>query len=88
MNLSGQITITTAGTAVQGPNIDGGNFWIKALPGNTGIIYVGNVDGDVSSSNGFPLSAGEVIYCNISGLDALWFDASISGEKVAWFKAE
>ena len=43
--LSGQIIIATAGTAVQGTSIPGGSFAIKALAGNTGVIYVGNDGG-------------------------------------------
>ncbi len=34
--VSGQVTVTTAGTAVQGPNIKGFKFLVKALSGNTG----------------------------------------------------
>ena len=85
---SGQITITTAGTAVQGVDTDGGNgFYIKALAGNTGIVYVGNDGaGDVTSANGFELSAGDVVFFE-GVLENLWFDAATDGDKVCWFRA-
>lgn len=84
MIISGQITVTTAGTAVQGSDIDCFGVFIKALPTNTGVIYLGNVNGDITTSNGFPLSAGEVIYLEITNLSHLWFDASVNSQKIAW----
>ena len=94
---SGQITVTTAGTAVQGPTSPraGGTgsgkllgFYLRALSGNAGAIYVGN-DGadDVTSSDGFELSAGEGVFVECNSLDALWFDAANDGDKVSWLLA-
>jgi hypothetical protein len=83
--ITNQITVTTAGTRVRGTDItltDG--VFLKAHPSNTGIIYVGLVD--VDSSNGFPLGAGEVLFIGVSNLNELYFDASVSGEKVCWIK--
>lgn len=99
---SGQITVTTAGTAEAGPSYPtagrGGSagsnkqiaFYIKALSTNTGVAYVGN-DGadDVSASNGFELDAGDppiLVYAN--ALDELYFDVSSDGEGFSWFAAE
>jgi len=87
--ISGQITVTTAGTEVQGPNvpIDNG-VYIKALNGNTGKVYVGNNgSGVVSSTTGFELDAGQVIFISVSNLNELWFDAAVNGEKFCWIKA-
>jgi len=39
---SGQITVTTAGTEVQGPDIKAQGFFIKGKTTNTGLGYVGN----------------------------------------------
>ncbi len=84
---SGQTTVTTAGTEVQlhsGLPVNG-PVMIKALPGNTGIMYVGNVNGVLSSTTGMPLSAGDaMIYDFVGNLGSIWVDASVSGEKVAW----
>lgn len=87
--ISGQITVTTAGTEVQGSNVplDNGVF-IKALSGNTGKVYVGNDgNGAVTSSNGFELEAGQLIIIHVDNLNELWFDAAVNGEKFCWIKA-
>jgi hypothetical protein len=86
--LSGQITVTTAGTAVQGTDLPGGEFMLKAHPDNTDTVWVGNVSGDVASSNGFPLNPGETVVVRVSNLDALWFDADVNGEKICWLRYE
>jgi hypothetical protein len=84
---SGQITVTTAGTEVQGPDVSSNSkpILIVALSSNTGKIYVGN-DGSnaVSSTTGYELSAGNNI-ATFGNLNQLWFDSSVNGEKVAWF---
>jgi len=84
---SGVITVTTAGTAVQGPDTGDGFFYIKAKSVNTGLGYVGNVSGDVASTNGYELSAGDVIGISVRSLKTLWFDVSVSGEGFTWIKA-
>lgn len=84
MQLSGQITITTAGTAQQGPATPGYAVAIKAHPDNTDTIWVGN-DGadDVAAANGFPLNPGEGVVVP-GNLSQFWFDADVSGEKFCW----
>ena len=58
---------------------------VKALLGNTNNIYVGNVNGDVASTNGLQLDAGEVIIFNYIGdLNNIWIDADTNGEGVTW----
>ena len=88
--IAGQITVTTAGTAVQGATtvLENG-VYIKALAGNTGKVYVGN-DGadDVTSANGFELSPGDPpIIIQVWNLNELWFDAATNGDKLCWIKA-
>jgi hypothetical protein len=90
---SGAITVTTAGTAVQGPSYPkAGNdklvaFYIKADADNTDTVYVGNDgSGDVSATNGFPLNSGESIVIEANSLDDLWFDADVNGEKIRWIQ--
>ena len=83
---SGQITVTTAGTAVVGTSTGKyAGFFIKALAGNTGIVYVGN-DGadDVTSGNGYELSPGDQIYVEVGNLADLYFDAATNGDKLCW----
>ena len=83
---SGQITIAAAGTAQQGPATGGLFVAVKALVGNAGNVYAGNeAAGDVTSAHGFELAPGEGVVLNKS-LDALWFDAATSGDKLSWLK--
>lgn len=86
--LTGQITVTTTGTAVQGPNVlINGSVYLKGLAGNTGLVYYGNNDnGDVDTSTGFELSPGEKIVVDVGNLNELWFDAATSGDKLCWSK--
>jgi len=80
--LSWQVTVTTAGTAVQGDSTGSGWYVIKADPANTGKGYVGN-DGsdDVSATTGFILDAGEQIPMLLESLSDVWFDTAVNGEK-------
>jgi hypothetical protein len=97
--ISGQITVTTAGTAVAGPSTPtGAMFALKAHSDNADTVWVGN-DGadDVTNANGFPLDPGEgiVVYTgrgrlgdgefNLSGF---YFDADSNGDKVCWIKLQ
>jgi len=86
MALSGQKTVTTAGTEVAlGNQQIGAPLMVKALPTNTGLVYVGESSGGVSSSTGMPLDAGEVVIFEFVGqLGALWVDSAVNGEGVAW----
>jgi hypothetical protein len=93
--LSGVITVATAGTAVQGPDVtawhpaeQGGGFIVSAIAANTGLIYIGNDGaGDVASTNGYELKAGNQIFVPCSNLNEVWFDSSVNGEKCSWLKA-
>ena len=89
--ISSQKTVTTAGTEVQ---LHAGLLvncavMIKALPANTGVMYIGQVAGAVSSSTGMPLSAGEVaIMDRVGNLNEIWVDSTVNGEGVAWLLLE
>lgn len=79
MALAAKITVTTAGTAVQGPDLGRGTFLIHPDPAiGAGFIYVGNTAGDVDSTNGYKMGVGETAV--VTGkLDDYWFDASANG---------
>jgi len=85
--LSGQNTVTTAGTAeALGDQIINAPLMIKALDTNTGVVAIGN-DGanDVTTSNGLRLSAGDsIVFEFIGNLANLYVDSAVSGEGVAW----
>jgi len=88
--LSGQKSVTTAGTAVAlttaGASLPG-SYLIKALPGNTGTVYIGN-DGanDVTSSNGLPLSASNTIVMTVTDLAQVKIDATADAQGVGWLR--
>lgn len=85
---SGQKTVTTAGTevALAASGDPECSVQVKALTTNTGLVYVGNAgDGTVSSSTGFPLSAGEsVVFGYVAHLTDILVDSAVNGEGVAW----
>jgi hypothetical protein len=89
---SGQKTVTTAGTAVQMTSEAGQMFAIKGLSTNTGQVYLGNVSGDVASTNGFELDANEVVIIGaadslvVVDLNQYWLDSAVNGEGVSWLK--
>ena len=76
-----QFAVATAGTAVQLQTNTTLSLTIKALAGNTGLIYVG--DSSVDSSSGFELSAGDSISLAIDEFETAWLDSSVSGEGVS-----
>lgn len=87
MALSGQTTVTTAGTEViLNANQPCTAVAIKALPANTGIMYVGNDGANaVASTTGYPLKANDSpIVLEIKNLNQVYVDASVNGEGVAW----
>jgi hypothetical protein len=90
MAISGQKTVTAAGTAVQlGSGACAVNLMIKALATNTGLVFVGNDGADVTSATGQELDAGE--YLVIEGcarFDQIYIDSAINGDGVSWILLE
>ncbi len=90
MALSGQTTVTTAGSAVQlGDQPVGAALQVKALDTNTGIVAIGNDysdnSGDVTLSTGLRLAAGQsAIFDYVGNLASIWLDAAVNGEGVSW----
>jgi len=87
--ITGQKNVTTAGTAVQLPDIkvpDGFKVIIMAKPSNTGYIYLGTskVAAEDSSSRFDRLEAGDSIALQITTLKLVWCDASVSGEGISY----
>ena len=85
--ISGQKTVTTAGTAeALGSQAIQAALMVKALETNAGYIYVGN-DGtpDVASDTGLVLAAGDaIIFDYVGNLGSIYIDSSADGEGVAW----
>ena len=87
MQRTGQVTVTTAGTAVQGGSAIGSLWAFAPHPDNTGIAYMGNDGaGDVTSANGFPLPSGSTIILNAGNLNEFYFDSTQDGDKVCWMR--
>jgi hypothetical protein len=87
MALSGRKAVTTAGTAVVlGTQQVAAPLAVKANTVNTGLIYIGNDGaGDVASTNGFSLAAGDVIiFEHVGHLGNIWIDSAVNGEGVSW----
>jgi hypothetical protein len=83
--ISGQITVTASGTAVQGSDVTLTNgVFLKAMAANTGKAYVGA--SGVTLLNGFELSASELIIIQVANLNELWFDGSVNSTKICWLK--
>lgn len=80
--VNGQDTVTAAGTAEQLPTNTAIAVTIKALPANTGNIFLG--DSAVSSANGHVLGAGDAVNVAIDNLNRLWIDSAVNGEGVSW----
>jgi len=86
MAQSGQKTVTTAGTELALGTVDiQAPLMVKALTTNTGLVYVGEQAGVVSSSTGMPLAAGDVIIFEwVENIKTILVDSAVNGEGVAW----
>lgn len=88
--LSGQVTLTCAGKAVQFTTTTPGTYLIKPASTNTGLIWVGNdgsTTGDVTSSNGYELKKDiDSIIVTVTNLNQVWLDGTTTGEVACWFK--
>jgi hypothetical protein len=86
MAISGQKVVTTAGVAVPlGSGVCNANLMIKALVSNTGLVFVGNVGGDVAFGNGQELDAGEhLVLKDVPNFGTIFLDADINGDGVSW----
>ncbi|MGW8226673.1 MAG: hypothetical protein ACWGOY_13115 [Anaerolineales bacterium] len=87
MALSGQKTITAAGTAeALGTQVIQGPLMVKALEDNAGVCYLGNDGaGDVASTNGLILAAGDmVVFEYVGALGSLMLDAANNDDGVSW----
>jgi hypothetical protein len=87
---SGQKVVAAAGTEeALGSTLVNAPVLVKALTTNTGLVYLGNVDGAVDSATGLPLVAGDVMIFNFVGnLSSILVDADVNGEGVAWITLE
>jgi len=82
--VNGQETVDAAGTAqVIGASatlVSG--VTVKALAGNSGIVYVGN--SAVDSTNGFELSASEAVFIETDDVANVWVDAATNDDGISY----
>ena len=89
--ISGQIAVTTAGTAVSFTTLTGmdGTFLIGLMPTNSGsYCYIGN-DGadDVTSANGAMLKKDtHSVVITVNDLRNMYLDSDTDGDGVWWLK--
>ena len=87
---SGTTNVSSAGTRVQLSNTTNRVRWIKvkALGGNSGMIYLGV--SDVSASNGYELDSTNTIEINFAesggtvAFSSFYVDAASTNDKVCW----
>ena len=87
---SGTTNVSRAGTRVQLSNTTNRVRWIKvkALAGNSGMIYLGV--SDVSASNGYELDSTNTIEINFAesggtvAFSSFYVDAASTNDKVCW----
>ena len=80
----GKTTVTTAGTEVtlaSSQAIKSG-VTIKALSGNTGLIFVGA--NPVTSTTGLELNAKESVFLEVANLTTVYIDSAVNGEGVTY----
>lgn len=60
--------------------------YVKAAPGNIGVVYVGASSGvtagGTDATDGYPLSAGHEVYVPINDVNKLWAIASAVSQKI------
>lgn len=84
----GNRTVATAGTDVvlSTSSVPCKRVTIEAYRANTGTIAVGGTGVDAAASNGtgMTLAAGEAVSMNVSNLNQVYIDATVSGEGVRY----
>jgi len=85
-DFTGIITVATAGTEVQGPDISAPNgFYICGHPSNTQNVWI--MPHGEAKTSGYCLDAMQSILVRVACLYSLDFDADVNGEKLCYIKA-
>jgi hypothetical protein len=88
---TGQKTVATAGTPVQLSSSSvsvkaGTKLTVIAKPGNTGVIYFANTQGQCVAGTYFDaLSPGLAHSFGVQDVENVWIDAAVNGEGVSWY---
>lgn len=81
---NGQNTVASAGTAeaIGSSQAILSGVTVKALAGNSGLVYIGN--SGVDSANGFELAAGEQIFVEVANVATVYVDSATNDDGVSW----
>ena len=81
---NGQETVDLAGTAqaIGGSQALLSGITVRALVGNTGLVYVGNAS--VDSTNGHELAAGVSVFIEVDNVATIYVDAATNDDGVSW----
>ena len=85
-----QVTVVTAGVPVQGTDVlvpAGTDVVILAHPSNTGTISVAESSTNAlnTGTTSMLLEAGQSLAVQVRNFSALWFDSTVSSDKVRLF---
>ena len=81
---NGQETVDLAGTAqaIGSSQALLSGITVRALAGNTGLVYVGNAS--VDSTNGHELAAGVSVFIEVDNVATIYVDAATNDDGVSW----
>ena len=84
-NIAGQITVTTASTPVNGPDVAGMRGFLVTPKYNSGAIWVIPHAGS-KTTQAYPVGYGIQAFLNVADLNQCDFDATTSAQVVCWLK--
>jgi len=85
LGTSGQKAVTTAGTQLQvsEASVKCAGVLVRAIPGNTGVVYIGGAD--VSASTGLALkNTDPAVFIPVADLNLLWVDSASNGDGISY----
>ena len=86
--ISGQTSVTTAGTVARFTSAVGGMYHIAPMRGNTGTVFIGYPGStSLTTANGFELhTSSSPVDMVVSNLNVLYLDAANDGDGVCWIR--
>jgi len=80
--VAGSTTVPTSALNLQSQTVTG--IRVKAHPNNATLVYIGNTSENLTSHNGFPLSASEDAFLEIDNASKIYFVATETGNTLSW----
>ncbi len=79
--VAGSTTVPTSALNLQSQTVTG--IRVKAHPNNATLVYIGNTSENLTSHNGFPLSASEVAFFEVDNASKMYFVATEAGNTLS-----